>query len=106
MENKVFTKCPSCGGENTVMKDAVQKEIDKGTMLEGTRIPAFYSSVPIMSPTSKLLAPKTVPVATFIFDVCSDCGCVYCIQVIEDVGQVQMRPQKSPRQPGNPFIGN
>ena len=76
-----FTECPNCGGKNTLAGDTLQKQIEEGKMPKESKAFIYQHQSVIAKQSGWLSAPMII---TF-FDVCSDCGTVYCIHAEERV---------------------
>ena len=90
---KTWDKCPVCGCTDTIANSVLQEEKDKGKI--GKEAKAYISQ------TQSLIADMTkafltAPVITAYYDICVDCGIVYCVHV----EVVQASPQMTQLKPG------
>lgn len=75
-----FNKCPACGSGKRVAGEVIADQIKKGRMPVTANAYLFtYQS--IIAIGNKWIS---APVVVSFYDVCWDCGTVYCIHV--DVG--------------------
>lgn len=88
-----FTNCPNCGSERRIAESVTNEEIAKGSLKLGQKTPFIVSRAVIFDPTVKLFGKKAL-VLLGIFDVCADCGTVYCIHAEKGTGTVE--PQIPP----------
>ena len=70
-----ITNCPSCGSNKRLANEVLKGEILKGKLPELTQTFIFTHESIIAKPTGWLSAPMIIT----YFDVCMDCGTVYCI---------------------------
>ena len=102
-----FSKCPVCGSVDRFGELVTQEEIEKGNLPEDSRTAIMLSRTMVFNPKDNriLLLRKEVPVLIGIFDVCCNCGCLYCISMEKGLGVIQ--PQVGPRPGGDnlPFFG-
>lgn len=86
--NKEFDVCPACGHKGTVVQDRTNELIAEGKLPVGTRLFTMISKSPLCSPTQKILSPSGLtPGIVSIYDVCSNCGCLYAV-AIEEVDMI------------------
>lgn len=72
-----FKACPNCGGERRVANEVMQGEKDKRKI--GEKADAFtFRHQSLIMDTSK--AALVVPLLLTFFDVCVECGTVYCVR--------------------------
>jgi len=90
-----FDKCPACGGEKRLAKEAVAEE--KLNLDPGAQIAVLVTQTPLFDPNKvvRILAPRKVTVLIGYYDVCADCGTFYCVEMQKQEGMV------SPQQGGN-----
>jgi len=94
-----FKACPNCGSESRIVESAVNEEISKGNLKVGTKIPALVTRTAIFAPTNTtIMARRTIPMLIGYYDVCADCGCLYCVEMQKGTGIAE--PQMKPG-PGN-----
>jgi len=86
-----FTKCPACGGESRLVEERVKKEIMMGRLPAGSRVPALISQSRLFDPNDRtlLLVRREVPILMGFYDVCADCGTVYCVNMQEGLGIIE-----------------
>lgn len=73
-----FSKCPACGCPDTIGGQATQEEHAKGTLPKDIRLMVVTASMPLRD-MRRQLPGLPVPVVFVHFDVCLQCGCLYCI---------------------------
>ena len=71
-----FTQCPNCGGEKSLANQVMQEEVAKGKIPKTTKAFLFQHQSIISNPTGQWLS---APMILSFYDVCVDCGTVYCI---------------------------
>ena len=95
---KTFTECPCCGAETAFAKVETDNEIEAGKMKKGSRTPFLALRAPIFdpNPTGVLIASRQIQMLTGFFDVCTECGTLYCVEMKKEVGiaQTQVQQQK------------
>lgn len=70
-------KCPNCGSEERVAELAMQTvEASKGIKRAGSFASLEQRKIPIVS--ASRVAGLSVPVVVHHYDVCADCGTVWC----------------------------
>ena len=93
---KEFTKCPVCGCEETLSGIVSKEQIEAGKLDPNTRTFIFQTNSVIASGHGRWLS---APAIVSHFDVCADCGTMYCIHTqVVTVMQGQKQPQGK-----NPF---
>ncbi len=92
----VFPKCPACGCDETV---AIRAAKDEGLLID-EKTPPFMSTsaTPVMNPTV-ILQKITAKVLLGVYDVCTKCGCYYCIRVEQIMANVQVQPNPPQKPP-------
>ncbi len=79
---KSFDKCPNCGSEHQMGAGVLEELMAQGKAKEGTRAYVFQHSSLIMDPRCVNI---TAPLLTTFYDICSDCGTVYCVHAKVEV---------------------
>ncbi len=103
-----FEICPLCGSESRILETETQLLISSGDLAVGTKIPAMISNTALFNPPSThILARKEVPVLTGFYDVCADCGMVYCVEMHKGAALVEPQIQRDNHGGlgGMPFMG-
>lgn len=78
------TSCPACGSESRVVENRVAEEIEAGRLPEGFKTGALISQTTLFNPKHEtILASREVPVVMSLYDVCSDCGNMYAVEMLE-----------------------
>lgn len=103
MEQKVefpltFDQCPVCGSKRRVANEVIQEQKDAGTAKESTQAWLFNHQSIIMDQGRPHIQ---VPVVLSLYDVCMDCGTVYCIRA--EVKMVTPQAGKPKMPPGGMF---
>lgn len=106
---KKFPACPVCGSINKIVEQEVLSELAKGNVKSVEKIGVISFNTTIFDPSAvKIFAPVEFPVITTRFDVCADCGILYCVEVERTMGKATPEKQ-GPRRDnfrGNmPFMG-
>lgn len=84
-----FLRCPNCGSEKRIIESAVKEEISKGNLKEGAKAVCMGSRTAIFDPAdSGIIAPKKILMIQCLYDVCADCGTLYCIEMSRTLGFV------------------
>ena len=89
-----FDKCPACGSTRRIAGMEIQSQIDKGRANPNTQAWLFnhQSMIADMSRTH-----LQVPIILSFYDVCVDCGTVYCIRVEKGMATPKVNmPQQGP----------
>ena len=83
-----FTKCPNCGSEWRIVEEEVAKEIEKGKMKPGAVVPAIVFQSHLIDPKAiTIFTPRIeYPVLTARYDICTECGTVYLVEMVKNVG--------------------
>jgi len=92
-----FTKCPNCASKKKLANEVLLKQIEKGNMPKNSRAFLYtHQSIIAGQPGTWLSAPVVIS----FYDVCVDCGTVYCIHA-----EIQTAVQGGKNIPksGNPF---
>ena len=86
-----FDKCPVCGSTRCIVEEEVNKEIEAGNLKEGSKIPALISQSKMFDPNSNITIFSTRHVTVLIgfYDVCTDCGTLYCKEMQKQVAVVK-----------------
>lgn len=99
-----FDKCPVCGSTRRLVALVTDEEIEKGNIKKETKgkIPFLSGRAAIFDPTAlKLISiPSHCPVLVGYFDICLECGTLYCTKIEKHIGHVQVE-----RKPGIPPFG-
>ena len=98
-----FSVCPACGSTRRAAEMVTEKEIKKGKIKKETKIPFMSGRAPIFDPTqvSRLVGlPLQCPLLVAYFDICYDCGTLYCVRVEKHTGAVEVEMPK-----GKPPVG-
>lgn len=85
---KKFEVCPNCGSMVRIIESEAMEEMSKGNMKMGTKVACMFSQTAIFDPanTPAIIAPKKIPMITGLYDVCADCGTLYCVEVQKSFG--------------------
>jgi len=101
MENKPtilnFTVCPNCGSERFQANEVLKQQIEKGAMPKGSNAFLFNHQSVIAKPNF-----ISAPVVLSFYDMCMDCGTVFCVHSEVHTAVVG---GKTP-QAGNQFMAN
>ena len=102
-----FDKCPVCGSTDRFGELETQEEIGKGNLPGDAKIAIMVSRTMLFNPNDNrvLLFQREVPALVGIYDVCCECGCLYCVEMQKGIGVIT--PQVGPIPSGNtpPFFG-
>lgn len=89
-----WTKCPACGSEARVGEIMLKNEQEKGRVGLDAKPHLFHEQTLFADPRKPILS---IPVVYSFYDVCADCGMVYCIHM----EKAEARPQMGPPPGGN-----
>jgi len=96
-----FDSCPNCGSTRRLAEEVMRKEKDKGKVGEDTKPFAFSGQSLMADPRKTFLS---APILLTFYDVCADCGTVYCVHAELGTATPQMKPRQGPnRGMGMPF---
>ncbi len=88
-----FTQCPVCGSIRRVANEILNSEKEKGKV--GLEISAFlFQHQSLIADARKTIL--SAPMITSMYDVCVDCGTVYCIHVQVGTAVPGAAPGKPP----------
>ena len=98
----LFDHCPTCGCKDRLGEAAMQELRDNGMLPKEAFKDGMWWQMPMLDqahpPT--ILAPTfTIKVATTFFDICAECGTVYCTKF--DMLNTQAQVQQQPPPKGN-----
>ncbi|MFH1484922.1 MAG: hypothetical protein ABIH46_02530 [Chloroflexota bacterium] len=99
-EHRVWTfpKCPCCGSKQRMAENVGKQEQKKGRVGEDFHPVLHQETTLIFDPRRTLIGPTRVPALLAHYDVCLECGCLYCIRVERGDAMVQ------PQMPGQPPV--
>jgi len=81
---KTFDVCPNCGSMVRIIEsESREQSVGKdATVRAGAKTGVLITQTAIFDPTRPgILAPKKVPIIMARFDICGDCGTLYCVEV-------------------------
>ena len=98
---KTFSSCPCCGSTNRFAEQETKEEIEKGHLKSSARVPVLVTRSQLFdfSDMQTILARRSFPVLVGFFDVCSDCGSIYCCEMQKATGVID--PQIRTKPPDN-----
>jgi hypothetical protein len=88
---KKFPVCPHCGSMVRVIESEAMQELAKGNLKVVTRASCLTTETAIFDPTSPIIAARDVPVVRAFYDICADCGSLYCVEI--DKASARAQPQ-------------
>ena len=99
-----FNVCPNCGSPRRIIEEEVNVEIGAKHLAVGSRVPAMVSQSVLADPNNKsaLIAKRPVPVMIGYFDVCVECGTLYCVEMNKMTAMLDPQIRQGPGQPGQP----
>jgi hypothetical protein len=76
----MFNVCPCCSSPRRIIEEETHAEIIAGRLKAGARIPAMVTQSALYDPKSMMivLAKKQVTMMVGYYDVCQNCGLLYC----------------------------
>lgn len=83
-----FTKCPVCGSTERLAETLVKQEQENSKIGKDAKPFLFQEQTLIMDPRKVVLS---FPVALSFYDVCLNCGTVYCVHAELARGTPQMK---------------
>lgn len=106
-----FKQCPNCGSTDCVLELETNKAIAEGKLKKkgAKRIPVLVTKSIIFDPDtmSRVLGiSKKVRAILGLYDVCANCGTLYCVSMQE--GEAVVEPREVDRSPNDnmrPFFG-
>ena len=101
-----FKSCPSCGSESRIVETEAEEEISKGNLKVGTKIPILVSRTALFNPAdTSIIARKTIPMLIGYYDVCSECGTLYCIEIQKGTAIAEPQIKHHGDDGSMPFMG-
>jgi len=84
---KKFDVCPNCGSMVRIIEAETREAASKGKVGVDMKTGCIMTQTPIFDPTKvAVIAPKKVHIIMARYDVCADCGTLYCVEVQRDEG--------------------
>ena len=102
-----FDTCPNCGSQSRVIESETNEQISSGNVKVGSRFALLLTRTPIFdSLNSAILAPRKIPIITGYFDVCCQCGTLYCVEIQKSEGLIEPHINRKPGDNGGgmPFL--
>ena len=98
-----FDKCPNCGSTERLIENEVNEEIKKGRMSKKSKAYSQRTSTLIFNTDDQklLVISKRAPAIFGLFDVCAECGVLYCVEMHKEEAVIE--PQMSGKQEFPPF---
>lgn len=95
---KVFDSCPNCGSTESFAAIETQEEIEKGNLAKDSKTPIMFSQTRIFNPKDNrvLLFRKQFPLLLGFYDVCIQCGTIYCKEMHKTVGVMDVEVKQEP----------
>jgi len=99
---KRFIQCPCCGSTEKIIETETNQEIEKGHIAKGKHIPVLVTEARVYDAQDNrlLVSRRRVPVMMGFYDVCCNCGCLYCVEMQKGEGMIE---PNVPRQDVPPF---
>ena len=83
-----------------------EEMLAEGRCKENFKLAISQAVTPLADPRTMIQGIMMTVLVSY-FDTCADCGCYYCVQIMQEVGQAvspkQMTPGMALRRP--PFMG-
>lgn len=102
-----FEACPNCSSKSRVAEETAAEEVGSGHLKVGTRIAVIISRTAVFDPSdTTIIAKREIPILTGFYDVCAECGTMYCVEMQKGMGVAEpqvKRPGGDGR--GFPFMG-
>ena len=96
-----FTSCPNCGSTRRIAEEVMNREKEKGKIGQEAKTFAFMQQSLIADPRKPFIA---APILLTMYDICADCGTVYCVHAELGTATPKMKPQQGPNKGiGIPF---
>lgn len=93
---KRFDVCPNCGSMVRIVESEAKAEEEKGNITAGLPAACMVTNSVIFDPTKvSIIAPKEFPMITARFDICADCGTLYCVYVDKVKGMAEPHTGRS-----------
>jgi len=87
---KKFDVCPNCGSMVRVIESEINEEASKGNVGVVIKTGCIITNTAIFDPTkTSIIAPKEFPMIMARFDICADCGTLYCVEVQKGSGRAE-----------------
>ena len=80
---KIFEACPVCKNKVRIVESERNAQVEAGVMNPKATIPALFTQSFMFDPNDKsiILARRQVPMLLASYDICSECGTLYCTRV-------------------------
>ncbi len=101
---KRFEHCPCCGSKERIIENEVKSEIEAGHLRKDAKIPVLATQAQVIDLQDKniLITRRQFPLLIGLYDVCSNCGTLYCVEMVKHIGIAEAHIKS--QAPGyNPF---
>jgi len=94
MEDKEFSKCPACGAESPYFQMIAEELKEAGRVPDGWNFYLDKKQGIVFPPDRLAVLPigAEVPGFQFMTDICSECGCIYCVKLVSTVAKKSIQP--------------
>ena len=92
-----FDLCPNCGSQSKVIESETNDQISRGNVKVGSKFALLLTKTPIFDASNAvILAPRKIPIIMGYFDVCCQCGTLYCVELQKAEGLIEpnIKPKK------------
>jgi len=94
---KKFDLCPNCGSMVRIIESETREEASKRKGAVGTeaKTGCLITQSPIFDPTkAAIIAPKKISIIMARYDICADCGTLYCVEVQKSEGSASPQTRR------------
>lgn len=92
---KKFDVCPNCGSMIRIIETEMREQASKGKVGTEIKTGCFVTQSAIFDPAkTAIIAPMKIPVIMARYDICADCGTLYCVEVQKSEGSATSQTRR------------
>ena len=92
-----FTQCPNCGSKHCIVEIETNNEIEKGNLTPGMKIPILMTESHLIDKRQPIKEARKFTALVGYYDICADCGTLYCRQIDKVEGTATPKPRIQPK---------
>ena len=89
-----WSKCPNCGSTRRIAGEIIEQERKKGRIGEGVTAVSFVAPPIMIADPRKIILAS--PMLMTFYDVCADCGTLYCVRAEMKTVTPKIKPANPP----------